>query len=64
MDPLTIAALIKLGAEIGAQIIPLFLTHREDGTPVISIGIILKDTPARNAETLDLIAKANAQPPK
>lgn len=62
MDPLTIAALIKLGADIGAQIVPLFIHRGENGAPVVSIGIILKDTPARNAETLALIAEANAQP--
>lgn len=64
MDPATILAIIKLASEIGANVIPLFIHKTADGTPTVSIGIILKDTPQRNAETLALIAAANAEPQK
>jgi hypothetical protein len=64
MDPATIMAVIKLAGEIGANIIPLFIHKDSNGASVVTIGIILKDTPARNAETLALIAAANAEPEK
>lgn len=64
MDPATILAIIKLASEIGATVIPLFLHKDANGVTTVAVGVILKDTPARNAETLALIAAANEQPPK
>jgi hypothetical protein len=64
MDAAAILAIIKLAGEIGANIIPLFLHKDANGNTTVSVGIILKDTPQRNAETLSLIAAANAEPPK
>ncbi len=64
MDPVTVLAIIKLATELAVPIVPFFLHKDANGNPAIAIGIILKDTPQRNAETLALIAAAYAEPQK
>jgi hypothetical protein len=62
MDIATIIALTKMGQGLVFDLLPLFINRDSDGNiKNISIGVILENTDARNAETLKMIAEANAQ---
>lgn len=65
MDLATILALIKGTQEIVVDLLPIFIHRNSEGKiEKISIGVILEKTDDRNAETLRLIAEANAQAAK
>ncbi len=66
MDSQTILALAQLAAQIGIPLVTAFF-HKDPKTGAItvsSIMVVLDEASARNAESLQLIAAANAQPVK
>ena len=63
MDPATILSLANIAIKYGVPAFAHFFRKNSDGTvSPVSIHVILDEAEKRNAESLDLIAKALAEP--